>query len=146
MKKITLLLILVLSLTAMPADARGNKHRGRPDRHEQCDRRHRPTYMVSDNAVFFDGRQVKGASAFTFKILRDGYAADAWSVYYNGRKIKGANCNTFKVLRDGYATDAWTVYYDGRKVEEASVGTFKVMRDGYARDAWTTFYEGRKIK
>ena len=43
-------------------------------------------YYISDNGVFFDGHKIKGASAFTFKILSDGYAADAWSVTTSASK------------------------------------------------------------
>lgn len=79
---------MIISPTVV--SARKHPHR-RPGHEKQEKRHHRPMYYISDNGVFFDGHKIKGASAFTFKILSDGYAADAWSVYYLGVKIKGAS-------------------------------------------------------
>lgn len=121
------------------------------DRHDRYDRRDRRSrrhsrYVVGTYEVFYDGRPLKDASASTFKVLRDGYAADAWHVYYDGMAVKDASASTFKVLADGYAADAWHVYYAGRRITGASKSSFRVLRDGYAKDSWCVYYAGMKVE
>lgn len=144
MKRILIIFISLMIISPTVVSARKHPHR-RPGHEKQEKRHHRPMCYISDNGVFFDGHKIKGASAFTFKILSDGYAADAWSVYYLGVKIKGASPDSFKALDGGYAKDTWSVYYDGAKIKGASPDSFICGHDGYARDNWHTYYRGRKI-
>lgn len=120
--------------------------KGRKDRNKKKHQDDRNMYMVTDYDVFYRGKKLDGASAYTFRTLADGYAKDAFDVYYKGKKIRGAAANTFKVLDDGYAKDAFSVYYKGNKIRGAAVNTFKVLDDGYAKDAFNTFYKGRKAE
>ena len=147
MRKILFILTMVASLSASVASAQqrcDSHHEDRPC-YEHRGRHHRSPYFVSENKVFFDGGEIKGASASGFSILRDGYAKDTWSVYYCGAKMDGASSNSFKVLGFGYAKDTWNVYFDGKKINGASPESFKVLRDGYAKDTENTYYFGRKI-
>ncbi|MDE6377575.1 MAG: DKNYY domain-containing protein, partial [Duncaniella sp.] len=96
-----LVLIVVMTLGLWSAQASAQERHGDLTEKEVYDRRghqhHRPTYFISDNKVFFDGKRVKGAVASSFEILRDGYAKDSWNVYYRGVKINGATSNSFNV-------------------------------------------------
>lgn len=77
MRKI-LLIAMVMILSALFASAQercDRRHGGRPG-YEHRDRHHRSPYFVSENKVYFDGREIEGASASSFSILRDGYAKD----------------------------------------------------------------------
>lgn len=143
MRKILFILAMVVSLSASVASAQrrcDSHHEDRPG-YEHRGRHHRSPYFVSENKVFFDGREIKGASASSFSILRDGYAKDTWSVYYCGTKMDGASSNSFKVLGFGYAKDTWNVYFDGKKINGASPESFKVLRDGYAKDTWNVYFD-----
>ena len=164
MRKILFILTMVASLSASVASAQqrcDSHHEDRPC-YEHRGRHHRSPYFVSENKVFFDDREIKGASASGFSILRDGYAKDTWSVYYCGAKwtglqathsrywatatpktrgtsimtvakIDGASSDSFDVLSDCYAKDTWNVYFDGKKINGASSDSFKVLSDGYAK-------------
>ena len=148
MRKILFILAMVVSLSASVASAQrrcDSHHEDRPG-YEHRGRHHRSPYFVSENKVFFDGREIKGASASSFSILRDGYAKDTWSVYYCGAKMDGASSNSFKVLGFGYAKDIWNVYFDGKKINGASPESFKVLRDGYAKDTWNVYFDAVKIE
>ena len=147
MRKILFILAMVVSLSASVASAqqRCDSHHEDRSGYEHGDRHHRSPYFVSENKVFFDGREIKGASASSFSILRDGYAKDTWSVYYCGTKMDGASSNSFKVLGFGYAKDTWNVYYDGGKIEGASSDSFDVLSDWYAKDTWNVYFDGKKI-
>lgn len=141
-----LLSLIFSSSTVFPNGQYDDDDCKREMRDERGGRRHhRPKYVIGNYDVFFDGRKVEGASASSFKILKYGYAKDAWSVYYRGAKIKGASESSFKVLGDGYAKDTWNVYYRGAKIKGASESSFEVLGDGYAKDTWSTYYMGRKI-
>lgn len=144
MKKLFLLTVLLLGFVFGGISAQ-DRHEGHRD-HEAYGHHHRSPYFVSDGKVFFEGRELKDASASNFEILKDGYAKDTWNVYYFGGVINDALSNSFKVLRDGYAKDTWNVYFDGRKIKDASPDSFKVLRDGYAKDTWNTYYYGKAIK
>lgn len=148
MRKILFILAMVVSLSASVASAqqRCDSHHEDRSGYEHRDRHHRSPYFVSENKVFFDGREIKGASASSFSILRDGYAKDTWSVYYCGTKMDGASSNSFKVLGFGYAKDTWNVYFDGKKINGASPESFKVLRDGYAKDTWNVYFDAVKIE
>lgn len=147
MRKILFILTMVASLSASVASAQqrcDSHHEDRPC-YEHRGRHHRSPYFVSENKVFFDDREIKGASASGFSILRDGYAKDTWSVYYCGAKMDGASSNSFKVLGYGYAKDTWNVYYDGCKIDGASSDSFDVLSDCYAKDTWNVYFDGKKI-
>lgn len=148
MKRILIILIIMLGVCGGIASAQCC-HEGRRQHRDDCReyecRHDRSLYRVVGNTVFFDGREIEGASAMSFVILRDGYARDSWNVYYCGSKIKGASSNSFNVLGRGYAKDTWNVYYNGRKIDGASAGSFEVLSDGYAKDTWNTYYNGRKV-
>lgn len=47
-------------------------------------------------------------------LLGGGYVKDHWSVYYNGRELKGASASSFVYLGGGYAKDSWTVFLSWR--------------------------------
>lgn len=173
-----IVVILVLCLSGIPpmlGELKANEHVTKEeDGHGYRWHRHKPTYFVGRNGVFFDGRPIKDASPSSFRILGDGYAVDnwhvyyrgnvmaeaalslevlgygyvkdAWNVFYDGRKIEGASAGTFSVTSDWYAKDNWSVFFDGKKVDGASTGSFKVLRDGYAKDNWAVYYDGIKVK
>ena len=73
-------------------------------------------YIVTGNAVLFNGRLVPGARASSFKDMGWGYAADSYNVYYCGEVIQGASVRNFKVVKDGYAKNSYDVYYLGQKI------------------------------
>ncbi len=56
------------------------------------------------------------ATVYSFSVLGDGYAIDAFSVWYCGQEIKDAVSGSFRVLGDGYAEDGFNTYYYGKKV------------------------------
>ena len=89
MKKLFLLTFLLLGFAIgdVSAQDRHDGHRaheayGQRDRHH-----HRSPYFVNDGKVFFEGRELKDASASSFAILKDGYAKDTWNTYYYGKVI-----------------------------------------------------------
>lgn len=114
MKKIVFIIILGLLWSTIPVEAQ--RRHGHREQYEYSQGRPRLQYVIGHNAVLFDGKVIKGASPARFKVLRDGYACDAWNVYFNGDKIKGASPERFRILRDGYAEDGRNTYYLGRKV------------------------------
>ena len=138
-------MVIGLSASFASSQQRCDRRHGSRPGYEHRGRHHRSPYFVSENKVYFDGREIEGASASSFSILRDGYAKDTWNVYFDGKKINGASPDSFKVLRDGYAKDRWNVYFDSIKIEGASPDNFNVLHDGYAKDTWNTYYFGRKI-
>lgn len=161
MRHLTAIIILCAAL-ASALTATAQRHCGRGDAAERCggcrheyncggdacrdyrDCRESP-YFIGDNDVFFDGQKIKGASASSFRILREGYAKDSWNVYYLGRVIKGASADSFTTLGWGYAKDTWNVYFDGKKIKSASSDSFQLLRDGYAKDTWNVYFRGKKI-
>ena len=147
MRKILFILTMVIGLSASLVSAQERCDRHHKDRsgYEHRGRHHRSPYFVSENKVYFDGREIKGTSASSFSILRDGYAKDTWNVYYCGVKMDGASSNSFKVLGYGYAKDTWNVYYEGSKIEGASSDSFDVLSDWYAKDTWNVYFDGKKI-
>ena len=84
MRKILFILAMVVSLltTFASAQERSDRYHERRPGYEHRDRHHRSPYLVSENKVYFDGREIKGASASNFTILRDGYARNNWNTYY----------------------------------------------------------------
>jgi len=102
-------------------------------------------YQITSNAVLYNGRKIKQASASSFKVLEDGYAVDAFEAYYLGMVIKGASSSSFKYIGEGYAKDAFSVYYLGKEIKGASSSSFKILGNGYAEDTFETYYLGRKI-
>ena len=102
-------------------------------------------YIVTGNAVLFNGRLVLGARASSFKDMGWGYAADSYNVYYCGEVIQGASVRNFKVVKDGYAKNSYDVYYLGQKIHGAVPSSFKLLSDGYAKDSFSVFYCGEKI-
>lgn len=134
--------MLGLSGSSMSAQRCHDRHHGHTRYDDRREWRHKSPYFITDNAVFFDGHEIDGASASSFTILHDGYAKDTWNVYYCGVAINGASSNSFVVLGYGYAKDTWNVYYDGIKINGASPSSFKMLGDGYAKDTWNTYYCG----
>ena len=142
-----ILTIILISGLACAARTDHNKHDNRHDRYEHIDKGHhgKPSYFITDSKVFYLGKELIGANASSFKILKNGYAKDTWNVFYCGEKLTGASSNSFKVLKDGYAKDNWNVFYCGEKITGASSNSFKVLSDGYAKDNWNTYYLGQKV-
>lgn len=103
-------------------------------------------YVITGNAVLFNGRLVKDARASSFKDLGWGYAKDAFDAYYCGELMDGVSASMIKVLKDGYAKTSFDVYYMGRPVEDAFSNSFKVLQDGYAKDSFNVFYCGKEIQ
>ena len=68
MRKILFILTMVASLSASVASAqqRCDSHHEDRSGYEHGGRHHRSPYFVSENKVFFDGREIKGASALSF--------------------------------------------------------------------------------
>ena len=119
---------------------------GKPGKPGHNDRYDNYGYVVTGNAVLFNGRLVTGARASSFKDLGWGYAKDSFDVYYCGEKISGASTSSFKVLKDGYARDSFDAYYLGKKIKGASAGSFKALEDGYAKDSFSIYYLGVKVE
>ena len=131
MRTLLISTILMLSL-ATPAETvtAANTHsrqtasvcqRPQRDRHKKHKRHKRKRhYIITADKVYYDRQAVSGASASSFKEMKDGYAADDFTVYYEGKKIGGATAMSFKVLGDGYATDGFGVYYKGREKKDAT--------------------------
>lgn len=63
MRKILFILAMVVSLSASLSSAQERCDRRHGGRHgyEHRDRHHRSPYLVSENKVYFDGREIKGA-------------------------------------------------------------------------------------
>ena len=58
------------------------------DRHKKHKRHKRKRhYIITADKVYYDRQAVSGASASSFKEMKDGYAADDFTVYYEGKKI-----------------------------------------------------------
>ena len=89
MRKILFILAMVVSLSASLSSAQERCDRRHGGRHgyEHRDRHHRSPYLVSENKVYFDGREIKGASASNFTILRDGYARNNWKILTIRKKL-----------------------------------------------------------
>lgn len=89
-----IIVILVLCLSGIPSMLgvlKANEHVTKEeDGREYRWHRHKPTYFVGRNGVFFDGRPIKDASPSSFRILGDGYAVDNWHVYYRGNVMAEA--------------------------------------------------------
>ena len=99
MKKLFAILLCSLLFATTPCIAGPHRH-GHHKKQEQTHKHRHPHYAIGKNVVKFNGRIIKGASASSFKILRDGYAKDAWDVYFEGKIIKDASVGSFKTLRD----------------------------------------------
>lgn len=100
----TVLFLLTIAFGCVFGDvAAQNRHREQPvptfdtqsNHRNNYRNHHRPTYVVSNGKVFFNGHIVVGASAASFKTLSNGYAKDAWTVYYLGVKIDDAKSHSF---------------------------------------------------
>lgn len=140
--------VFILSIIAVSYSYANNPHERHQEEHK-CNHHvchDKYPYYITPDKVYYDGHEIKDASAQNFEILIDGYAKDIWSVYYCGNKIANASSSSFKPLTHGYAKDNWNAYYDGKKIEGASPDSFKVLRDGYAKDNWNTYYRGKKIE
>ena len=73
MKKTLILIMMVIGMLgeSIHAQDRHESHR----EHEAYEKRgyhNRSPYLVSNNKVFYEGKEIKGASALKFDILRDG--------------------------------------------------------------------------
>ena len=66
MRKILFILAMVVSLSASVASAqqRCDSHHEDRSGYEHRDRHHRSPYFVSENKVFFDGREIKTVASF----------------------------------------------------------------------------------
>lgn len=102
-------------------------------------------YVVSRGVVYYNGREVEGAVASSFKNLGDGYAKDNFDVYYMGVEVDRAFASSFRVLGDGYARDNLYVFYKGREIEDAHASTFEFDGRGYAHDKYASYYRGKEI-
>ncbi|MDE6144915.1 MAG: DKNYY domain-containing protein [Muribaculaceae bacterium] len=89
MRKILFILAMVIGLMASVTSAQQRCDSHHEDRlgYEHRGRHNNSPYFVSENKVFFEGREINGTSPESFKVLRDGYAKDTWNTYYFGRKI-----------------------------------------------------------
>lgn len=123
-----------------------NKPGVKPGKPSYNDRYDNYGYVITGNAVLFNGRVVSGARASSFKDLGWGYGKDSFDVYYCGEKISGASSSSFKVLKDGYAKNSFDVYYLGKEIKHASPDSFKLLNDGYAKDSFSVYYLGVKVE
>ena len=73
MKKIVALIFLVLALGGGEAAGhnRHGGHRGHGVYEQRCCH-DKTAYFVSDDKVFYEGNEIKGASASSFRVLSDG--------------------------------------------------------------------------
>ncbi len=154
MKK-TISAIILLALAALGAQAQS----------------YRSSYSTNGDSVYYDGRPINGADAYTFQILGHGYAKDCHYVYLDGRVLEYADPSGFRVMDRGYTpmplprpevrsgarrpsprkeTDSyyktkWDVYYNGCKVVDAVAQSFVDLGFGYGKDKFNVFYNGVKI-
>ena len=142
-----IVVILVLCLSGIPSMLgvlKANEHVTKEeDGREYRWHRHKPTYFVGRNGVFFDGRPIKDASPSSFRILGDGYAVDNWHVYYRGNVMAEAALS-LEVLGYGYVKDAWNVFYDGRKLKEPQPGRSLLFQTGMPRITGVCFLMARR--
>ena len=144
MRTLLISTILMLSLaTPVETVTAANTHsrqtasvcqRPQRDRHKKHKRHKRKRhYIITGDKVYYDRQAVSGASASSFKEMKDGYAADDFTVYYEGKKIGGATAMSFKVLGDGYATDEMIFIRPG-VMQAANRQTLKRNKRGQSGD------------
>jgi len=137
---------------------------------------YRSSYSTNGDSVYYDGRPIHGADAYSFQILGHGYAKDCHYVYLDGRVLEYVDPNGFRVMdrgfgemerepdgrgrqqdmrpegrgdgrgEGGYYKSKWEVFYNGRKIEDASAQSFVELGQGYAKDSFNVYYKGRKIE
>lgn len=124
-------------------------------------------YAQRGHAVYFHGREVKGADAGTFMELGHGYGKDRYQVFYMGDLLPYVDAASFRLvgqsstpgcdeylpdkalpgraLGDGYSKDDFKVYFNGHAIE-ASAMSFRRLGGGYGKDDFNVYYLGRKLE
>jgi len=112
-------------------------------------------YVITDNAVYYEGKAIRGADAKSFKILNDDrYSADKASVYYYGSRITDARPESFRPLIESqpenvsttaYWRDETVIYYNGKKIKGSDAGSFVLINNLYARDNWQVYFTDRVL-
>ena len=91
---------------------------------------------------------LSNAKPDSFKLLNDGYAADASRVYFNNRLLNIATQN-FQVLQNGYAKTNSQVFYRGQLIANADAFSFIVLDHPSdtvdAKDNRAVYQQGKKI-
>jgi len=112
-------------------------------------------YVITDNAVHYEGKAIRGADVKSFKILNDDrYSTDKTSVYYYGRRIADARPESFRPLTkmqtDNVNTAAfWRdedgIYYNGKRIKDCDVNSFELINNLYARDNRRVYFTDRVL-
>ncbi len=91
-------------------------------------------YLMSEEAVYYNGKKLSGTDSRTFDYVSDFYTKDKNNVYYNNIKIKNSDPETFEYIKYRYAKDKNSVYYSGKKIKNADVKTFEIVDFYRAKD------------
>jgi hypothetical protein len=90
-----------------------------------------------------------GADPASFRLLEEGYAADARQVYWN-EKVVGKDPASFTVLTHNYAKTPTAIVYRGEKVKGADLASFTTVEplsdSADARDKSGEYWMGKKRK
>lgn len=131
-------------------------------------------YEIKDDLVFFNGKEVLGASFQEFKPLGNGYATDNKWLYFEGNRTNisfkypkqtfaplseeegsGLLDNTIIIkngkeaptaIGGGYFKTKEDIYFEEELVNDAQVKTFEVIQDKCGMDQNAIFYTHEKLR
>ncbi len=83
---------------------------------------------------------IAGADAASFRVLKDGYAADAVRPYYEGKPFTVRDVASFQVLDYGFSRDRVRAYSDRNEIAGSDGATFVVLDPEYAKDATRAYH------
>lgn len=82
----------------------------------------------------------------TFKILEhDRYAKDKFRVFYQGSEVKGADAKSFKSVWEFYGIDRNHAYYGEKLIPNAIGSSFEVIDGNFSRDGKDYFYSDKAL-
>ena len=95
-----------------------------------------PLYAIDSEAVYYDGYEITGSDAPTFKVLSQEMCKDKNNVYQHGKALPEIDAKTYECFSGSYyAKDKNHVYYITEIIEEADIETFIAKKDSpYAKD------------
>jgi hypothetical protein len=107
-------------------------------------------YAKDNKKVFYQGEEIIGADASTFKALDEFYAKDKNFGWYGKDTIKTSEGKSFKIINSYYSTDGLDVFYVTEPLKMVSPKEFKFVNGDDDDECWTTdgryyYYENYKI-
>ncbi len=112
-------------------------------------------YVITDSAVYYEGKAIRNADVKSFKILKDDrYSTDKTSVYYYGGRITDARPESFRPLTEMQTDNVNTavfwrdengIYYNGKRIKNCDANSFELINNLYARDNRHVYFTDRVL-